>query len=84
MLSAARRMGSVKTSMLQDVERGNRLELASICDAVLELSDAYNISMPVTQAISSIAHFKDLSQNSKHALDVEQGGQAPVSKCRIG
>lgn len=66
-LRAARRMGSVKTSMLQDIERGNRLELASICDAVLELAYAHNISMPVTQAICSIAHFKDPSQNAMQA-----------------
>ncbi|WP_276120093.1 ketopantoate reductase family protein [Pararhizobium qamdonense] len=57
-LESGRKLGDVKTSMLQDLERGNELELASICDAVIELGRFYGIDMPVTQAISNLAHFK--------------------------
>ncbi|MDM9648376.1 2-dehydropantoate 2-reductase [Rhizobium sp. S163] len=57
-LETGRLLGDVKTSMLQDLERGNQLELASICDAVLELAHLRGIEMPVTQAISNLAHFK--------------------------
>jgi len=58
-LETGRLLGDVKTSMLQDLERGNQLELASICDAVLELARLRGIEMPVTQAISNLAHFKN-------------------------
>lgn len=52
-------MGPFKTSMLQDLERKRPLELAAIGDAVLELAARYQIPMPVTQAIITLAHFKD-------------------------
>lgn len=57
-IESGRKLGDVKTSMLQDLERGNELELASICDAVLEVAELQGISMPVTRAISHLAHFK--------------------------
>lgn len=57
-LAAGRKMGDVKTSMLQDLERGAPLELAAICDAVLELAALHGISMPVTQAITGLARFR--------------------------
>jgi 2-dehydropantoate 2-reductase len=58
-LESGRKLGDVKTSMLQDLERGNQLELSSICDAVIELAQHHGIGMPVTQAISNLAHFKN-------------------------
>ncbi len=57
-LESGRMLGDVKTSMLQDLERRQQLELASICDAVIELAFMKGISMPVTQAINNLAHFK--------------------------
>ncbi|MEP7454103.1 2-dehydropantoate 2-reductase [Phyllobacterium sp. SB3] len=57
-LESGWKLGDVKTSMLQDLERGSPLELASICDAVIELAKFHRIVMPVTQAISNLAHFK--------------------------
>lgn len=57
-LESGRRLGEVKTSMLQDLERGNPLELAAICDAVLELADRRGIDLPIVRAITGIAHFK--------------------------
>jgi 2-dehydropantoate 2-reductase len=65
-LDTGRQLGDVKTSMLQDLERGNQLELASICDAVLELANLRGLEMPVTQAISNLAHFKS-SQSSRNS-----------------
>lgn len=53
-LELGQKMGDVKTSMLQDLQRGQQLELATICDAVLELAKAKGISMPVfTQSATS-------------------------------
>ncbi|QWW72299.1 ketopantoate reductase family protein [Rhizobium sp. WYJ-E13] len=59
-LSSGRKMGDVKTSMLQDLERGSPLELAAICDAVLELGRLHHIAQPVTQAITALARFKSV------------------------
>ncbi|MBY3279830.1 2-dehydropantoate 2-reductase [Rhizobium laguerreae] len=56
-ITSGRNLGDVRTSMLQDLEKGHRLELASICDAVLELAKLRNIQMPVTAAITALAHF---------------------------
>lgn len=58
-LALGQKMGPIKTSMLQDLQLGRRLELATICDAVIELAEARKIEMPVVAAISRIAHFID-------------------------
>lgn len=51
------KLGAFKTSMLQDIERGRPLELAAICDAVLELAAGHGIAMPVVEAVRNIAHY---------------------------
>lgn len=51
-------MGAFRTSMLQDYEKGQRLELAAIGDAVLELADRYGIPMPTTRAILALTRFR--------------------------
>nr|CAD6437652.1 2-dehydropantoate 2-reductase [Rhizobium sp. Q54] len=61
-LDQGRKMGDFKTSMLQDLERGQKLELATICDAVIELARAKQISVPVIQAVSNIAHYRNAKQ----------------------
>lgn len=66
-LELGKTMGNVKTSMLQDLEQGHQLELAAICDAVIELARARSIAMPVTEAIGKIAHFKSARQ---HVSDI--------------
>ncbi|MEH3085717.1 MAG: 2-dehydropantoate 2-reductase [Xylophilus ampelinus] len=55
-LELGRAMGPVRTSMLQDAERGRPLELAAIGDAVLELADLYRLPMPATRALLAQAH----------------------------
>ncbi|WP_230532964.1 ketopantoate reductase family protein [Microvirga roseola] len=64
-MTSARNMGDVETSMLQDLERGSPLELSSICDAVIELASLRGISMPVTQAMTDLARFA--SQAADHS-----------------
>lgn len=44
-------MGEVRTSMLQDFERGRPLELAAIGDAVLELAALYELPTPATRTL---------------------------------
>ena len=51
-------MGPVKTSMLQDYEKGLPLELAAIGDAVLELAQRMDMAMPVTQDVLALARFR--------------------------
>lgn len=58
-ISQAVGMGPVRTSMLQDVQHGNTLELAAIGDAVLELAGLQEIPMPVTQDVVALAHYRD-------------------------
>lgn len=52
-------LGPVRTSMLQDALAGRPLELAAIGDAVLELAELHQMSMPVTRDILALAHFRD-------------------------
>lgn len=44
-------MGEVRTSMLQDFERGRPLELAAIGEAVVELAGLYGLPMPATRTL---------------------------------
>jgi 2-dehydropantoate 2-reductase len=57
-LESGQMLCDVETSMLQDLERRNQLELAFFCDAVIELARMKDIAMPVTEAIRNLAHFK--------------------------
>jgi 2-dehydropantoate 2-reductase len=50
--------GAFRTSMLQDFELGRPLELAAICDAVLELAARHGIAMPMTSAIAALVRFR--------------------------
>lgn len=50
-------MGSVKTSMLQDYEANNPLELDAIGYAVLELADKISIPMTATKQLLDLTHF---------------------------
>ncbi|WP_028311653.1 ketopantoate reductase family protein [Derxia gummosa] len=54
-IELGRAMGAVRTSMLQDHERGRPLELAAIGEAVLELAALYAIPMPTTSAVIALA-----------------------------
>jgi 2-dehydropantoate 2-reductase len=50
-LEYAARLDDVKTSMLQDVERGRELELDPIVGAVIELAQRYGVPVPQMQRI---------------------------------
>jgi 2-dehydropantoate 2-reductase len=57
-LELGQAMGPVRTSMLQDFERGRTLELAAIGDAVLELAQRFELPMRVTRTVLSLARFR--------------------------
>jgi 2-dehydropantoate 2-reductase len=56
-------MGAVRTSMLQDFDSGQPLELATIGDAVVELADKANIAMPMTRHVLALARFRARQQH---------------------
>ncbi|PKO54579.1 MAG: 2-dehydropantoate 2-reductase, partial [Betaproteobacteria bacterium HGW-Betaproteobacteria-19] len=59
-------MGPVRTSMLQDHDKGRPLELAAIGDAVLELAARFDIPMPVTRKIIALARFRGNQAVARH------------------
>jgi 2-dehydropantoate 2-reductase len=61
-LAGAERVGAHKTSMLQDLEAGKRLELAPIVDAVIELADLTEADVPSLRAVGAAAGLLDLTE----------------------
>ncbi len=53
------RVGEHKTSMLQDLEAGRRLELACITGAVVELADRLDLAVPHTRTLYACAKLLD-------------------------
>jgi 2-dehydropantoate 2-reductase len=60
LLAQGRKLGAFKTSMLQDFEKGQPLELAAIGDAVVELAARSNIAIPATQQMLALARYRSL------------------------
>ncbi len=60
-LAGAERVGAHKTSMLQDLEAGKRLELAPIVGAVVELADLTGVEAPSLRAVAAAAELLDLT-----------------------
>jgi 2-dehydropantoate 2-reductase len=54
-IAGAAKVGEHKTSMLQDVEAGRRMELEAVVGAVIELGDTLGIAMPTTRAVYACA-----------------------------
>tara|TARA_B100001750_G_scaffold220968_1_gene209115 strand:- start:845 stop:1105 length:261 start_codon:yes stop_codon:yes gene_type:complete len=54
-MAGASKVGPHKTSMLQDVEKGRKMELDSILGAVVELGDKLGIPVNTTRYIYSCA-----------------------------
>ena len=54
-IAGAEKVGEHKTSMLQDLEAGRRLELDAIVGAVLELAARHGVAMPHTRAVYACA-----------------------------
>ena len=64
--AGAQRVGHHKTSMLQDLEAGRRLELESIVGAVLELGGKLGISMPYTSTVYACLKLLTESASLRH------------------
>jgi 2-dehydropantoate 2-reductase len=60
-------MGPVRTSMLQDHERGRPLELAAIGDALIELGERYALPMAATRALVAQARRRNARGSTEEA-----------------
>jgi 2-dehydropantoate 2-reductase len=60
-LAGAERVGEHRTSMLQDLEAGKRLEVAPIVTAVVELADLTGVEAPALRAVSAAVELLDLT-----------------------
>jgi 2-dehydropantoate 2-reductase len=58
-LDGAEQVGAHKTSMLQDVEAGRRLEVAPLIGAFVELGRLTETPMPATEAVCSLVSLLD-------------------------
>ena len=58
-LEAGLAVGDHKTSMLQDLEAGKRLELDCMTGAIVELADRLNIEVPHTRTVHACAKLLD-------------------------
>ena len=54
-IAGAAKVGEHKTSMLQDVEAGRRMEIEAVVGAVIELGEKLGIAMPTTRAVYACA-----------------------------
>ena len=57
-------MGAVRTSMLQDYEKGLPLEISSICEAVFELGELHGLPMRMLRSITAMAQYKSARTES--------------------
>ncbi len=60
-LAGAERVGEHRTSMLQDLEAGKRLEIAPIVTAVVELADLTGVDAPALRAVGAAVELLDLT-----------------------
>lgn len=54
-MMTTRKLGSFKTSMLQDVEAGKALELDALLAAPIEIAEAQGVDMPVIRGLFALA-----------------------------
>jgi 2-dehydropantoate 2-reductase len=63
-MAGAEKVGSHKTSMLQDFEAGRPMELEAIVGAVVELGERLGVAMPATRTVYACAKMLDAKRRS--------------------
>jgi 2-dehydropantoate 2-reductase len=58
-MAGAEKVGEHRTSMLQDLDAGRRMELDAIVGAVIEIGDRLGVPMPSTRAVYACASLLD-------------------------
>jgi 2-dehydropantoate 2-reductase len=77
-IEGAARVGEHKTSMLQDVEEGRRLEVDALVGAFVELGNLVKVPMPATEAVLALVSLLDAVVAKRGASrDPREGPRAP-------
>ena len=58
-IAETRTLGHVKTSMLQDAEKGKPLEIEAILGVTVEIGERLGLSIPHMKAVLALARMKD-------------------------
>jgi 2-dehydropantoate 2-reductase len=61
-IALTRRLGHIKTSMLQDAERGRPVEIQAILGAACELAQKLKVSTPTLDHVYALAHLKSKTE----------------------
>jgi 2-dehydropantoate 2-reductase len=61
-IALTRKLGHIKTSMLQDAQRGRAVEIEAILGAACELAQNINISTPTLNTVYALARFKSKTE----------------------
>jgi 2-dehydropantoate 2-reductase len=75
-IAVGQRLGTFRTSMLQDFERGRALELGAIADAPLELAARLRVPMPMTTLVRDLARAAERSRDLRAAAAATGAGTA--------
>jgi len=70
-MAGAERVGTHKTSMLQDWEAGRPMELEAVVGAVVELGERLGVPMPSTRAVYACAKLLDEHRGQRVLAKVE-------------
>ena len=75
-LEGAEKVGQHKTSMLQDLENGNPLEIEALIGAILELGKLSDTPTPVIRSVYALIRLLDRTSQKAHAegLSGPEGG----------
>jgi 2-dehydropantoate 2-reductase len=82
-MAGAEKVGAHKTSMLQDLEAGRRLELEAVVGAVIELGDRLGVPMPATRAVYACAKMLDDKRHGRFEHKAEASASADQRSVRL-
>jgi 2-dehydropantoate 2-reductase len=71
-MAGAEKIGSHKTSMLQDLEAGRPMELDAVVGAVVELGDKLGVPMATTRTVYACAKLLDQKRRHHEVATVTQ------------
>lgn len=76
-LAGAERVGAHKTSMLQDVESGRRLEVEALVGAVVEIADLLRLAVPHLRTVYACTRLLDECLRRGRAGDAQRESTLP-------
>lgn len=70
-------LGGYKTSMLQDVEAGRPVELAALCEAVMEIAGRFEIPTPTLKIVATLATLRASQAENQGSRPASSGASMP-------